>query len=377
MLNGVEKMKKYEIYVIEAIMFISIIIFNIIYKSNLLLNLSITVITIYLIGRYGVMKDNNYLKGTVIKITISSLLIFFMTTFLLGLLLGFQKSVFSLNLSYLIKVVLVNALLIIMEELTRYIICRNTPHKKLPIIIYTFILVILDIIMEIKGYNLNDRETFFIFSTTIVVPILTRHIICSYLTYKVSYVPSLIYNLTISLYMYLLPIVPNLGNYLYSVANLGLPYAIYFFVSKLSNYKDKGNTYNKLVIRRLVYVPVIVCLLILVILVSDLFSHTLIAIGSNSMVPKYERGDAVIYSKTDVGDIKIGEIIAFKKENKIITHRIINIKKEDKKILFYTKGDANNTPDSFVVESNEVLGVVKLSIKYIGYPTIWLNDTYS
>ena len=82
-------------------------------------------------------------------------------------------------------------------------------------------------------------------------------------------------------------------------------------------------------------------------------------------------------NSTDIKKLQVGEIIAFKKEGKIITHRIINIQKLDSTYVIQTKGDANNAPDSFQVKEDEVLGVVKYSIKYLGYPTIWFNDLYT
>jgi len=270
-----------------------------------------------------------------------------------------------------------DALIIISEEILRYIIARNTQHKKLPLIIYTIILVILNIIMEIKGYSFRDNELIFIFITTTVIPAISLQAICSYLTYKVSYVPSLILNLVISLFQYVFPIVPNLGYYLYSATSVALPYIIYYTVSRLLNYKEKVEIHQSKMVKNLIYAPVFVFLIVLVLLVSGIFSHKLIAIGSNSMSPIYERGDAVIYKKMEAKDLKVGEIIAFKKSGRIVTHRIVKINKINNNYLIITKGDANNAPDSWEVKDSEVLGVVNYSIKYIGYPTLWFNDLYT
>ena len=220
-------MKKLEIYIIEMLLFISIIMFNIVYKSVLFQSLSIIMLTIYSIVRFGIMKDNNYVKSTVIKMVISCILVYLTTTYLLGLILGFNKTPLAFSIDYFVKVISFDAIVIVSEEILRYIIARNTQHKKLPLIIYTVILIILNIIVEINGYNLRDKELLFIFITTVVVPAISMQAICSYLTYKVSYIPSLILNLVISLYQYVFPIVPKLGYYLYSVTNVALPYIIY------------------------------------------------------------------------------------------------------------------------------------------------------
>ena len=370
-------MKKLEIYILEGLLFISIIIFNILYKNYYLLNISIVAIGIYFIARFGIMKDNNYLKVSTTKIVISCILSYLITIYIIGLLTSFHKTPFSFNIQYLFNSIFIETIAIIFEEIMRYIICRNTQHKKLPIAIYTIILIVLNIIIEINGYDLKDNEVLFIFITTIVIPVICKEAACSYLTYKVSYVPSMIYKLTTSLYGLVLPIIPNIGNYLYASTNIALPYSIYFFVSKALHYKEKAETYQKKVSQRLLYLPVFACLIVLVVLISGVFTNTLISIGSNSMKPAYERGDAVIYQKTKIENIRIGEVIAFKRDGRIITHRVINIQKTDTLSTFKTKGDANNAPDAYTVDEKDVLGVVKYSIKYIGYPTLWFNDLFT
>ncbi len=370
-------MKKYEIYIIEILMFISIIMFNIIFEVKVLQDVFFVLLALYMIIRFGFMKDNNYLKRTVSKMVVSCILIYSITIYLLGLLLGFNKTPFSLSFDYFLKVLLLESVVIVAREIIRYIIARNTQHKRMPLVIYTILLIILSVIVEINGYNLRDNEQAFVFITTVVLPSISMQALCSYLTYKVSYVPALICVLFMSLYQYVLPIIPNLGNYLYSLLSTSLPYLIYYIVSKLISYKDKVEIYRDKIIRRLILFPVLIVTIVLAMLVSGLFSHTMVAIGSNSMVPIYEKGDAVIYKKIDPRKLQAGEIIAFEKSNRIITHRIVKIIKTKDSFKITTKGDANNAPDVWTVGEEEVLGVVKYRIKYVGYPTLWFNDIYS
>ena len=94
------------------------------------------------------------------------------------------------------------------------------------------------------------------------------------------------------------------------------------------------------------------------------------------MEPVYSRGDAVIYSKADASEVVKDDILVFVKNGVVVTHRIIKISGSGKEILIQTKGDANNTPDSFTVNSGDVLGIVKYKVKYIGFPTIWINELF-
>ena len=123
-------------------------------------------------------------------------------------------------------------------------------------------------------------------------------------------------------------------------------------------------------------IPIIIVLLTIIILVSGIFGYKMIAIGSNSMTPVYEKGDAIIYEKVDTNDIEEGDIIVFEKNKILVSHRVIKIKEDFTKRYFYTKGDANNTPDNDYTNEEDVRGVVKRVVKYIGYPTVWINEMF-
>ena len=66
--------------------------------------------------------------------------------------------------------------------------------------------------------------------------------------------------------------------------------------------------------------------------------------------------------------------MAFNKGHQIITHRILSITKSGNgQYDIITKGDNNNTADGYVVQKDDVLGEVKYTVKYVGYPTLWIN----
>ena len=102
-------MKKIEIYMLEIIFFISIIVFNFVYKNSLLMNLSIIVLGIWFIIKYGFMKDNNYIKSSINKIAISCLLSFFVTTYILGLVLGYNRTIYNLDFNFLFNILFLSS----------------------------------------------------------------------------------------------------------------------------------------------------------------------------------------------------------------------------------------------------------------------------
>lgn len=367
-------MKNIKLYLIELILFISIIVFNLLYKNDILLGVSIILISLVSYLLFGIYKKNNLVKGSIIRIVIASFLSFLIITYSVGLFTGFSNTVASFNSNYILRIIVLNFLVVCATEVLRYIIIKKSINSMIPLIVFAIIISLLNIITEINGYDLSDRETVFIFVCVVILPVISVELLCSYLSYKVSYVPSIVFKSLIVLYELVLPIIPNLGDYIYSVANILLTYIIYYFSSKSIAYAEKSDRYSRKVSNKIIYFPIIFVLVILVILVSGILKYKLIAVGSGSMSPVYERGDAVIYEKIDPDELKIGDIIAFSKERLVITHRIVEIRQSNG--TFKTKGDANNSVDLYEVKPSEVLGKVEFKIRYIGYPTLWINDFF-
>ena len=369
-------MKKYFVYILELLLFVSAIIFSIFYKNDFLLKISIIVITIVYLLEYGFHKDNSYLKPLVTRIVISCLLSFLIIIYSIGLFTGFNNTVLKFNFNYLFSVVFLGLVTTILLELMRYVICKNSTVSKKPIVLFTIIMMVLNIITEINGYNLSETEGIFVFISVVVLPVISRELLCSYLAYKVSYLPALIFKLVITLYEFVMPIIPDLGYYLYASFNIFLVFFIYFISSKSIDYAEKAKVYVNKSTRRVIYIPILVFLLLIVLLISGLLKYKIIAIGSDSMVPAYGRGDAVIYVKADAEDVKKDDIVVFVKEGIIVTHRAVGVTKNGNEILIRTKGDANNAPDNFTLKGSDVLGIVEYRVKYIGYPTVWINELF-
>ncbi len=95
------------------------------------------------------------------------------------------------------------------------------------------------------------------------------------------------------------------------------------------------------------------------------------------MHPTYNRGDIIIIEKLteqELNNLSLNTIIVYKQNNNYIAHRIVKINKTNNKISYITKGDANNTTDTIEVLPHNILGIYKFHLKYLGYPSIYLND---
>ena len=95
---------------------------------------------------------------------------------------------------------------------------------------------------------------------------------------------------------------------------------------------------------------------------ANIFGYTFFEVATGSMADTIQIGDAVVVELTK--DVKENDIIVYKEDDDFITHRLIEINENGD---FVTKGDANNTEDKPISES-QVLGKVIYIIPKLG---IW------
>lgn len=108
-----------------------------------------------------------------------------------------------------------------------------------------------------------------------------------------------------------------------------------------------------------------------------IFGIEIYAVLSGSMEPTYKVGSLIYVVNVDTDELKVKDAITFKIGNDTIaTHRIIDIKEENGKKTFQTKGDANDKPDERLVEENEIIGKPIFTIPLLGYISKYMQTQY-
>ena len=111
------------------------------------------------------------------------------------------------------------------------------------------------------------------------------------------------------------------------------------------------------------------------------FKYRMFTVVSGSMKPVYDIGDVLISKEVDPSKIKRGDVISYEGKvgefkDKVITHEVIEIEKDDEtgKYVFHTKGKTNAIEDPIVSE-DQVYGVVlyKVLLLSIIYRIIGTN----
>ena len=99
---------------------------------------------------------------------------------------------------------------------------------------------------------------------------------------------------------------------------------------------------------KIIYILVIIYLLIFV---PTIWGQKPLVVISGSMEPTLNVGGILYYHDKDYQDYEVGDILVYKLEDHIISHRIDDVTENG----IITKGDANNTYDNLIVSKNQIL----------------------
>ena len=313
-----------------------------------------------------------------LKTVLICLLIFFMLSYLAGLFIGFNRTIYSFGLTNLSNNIAPTIVLIFLTEILRYQFIKKSNKNKIVVILSAIIFTGIDICIANTYYNLAVQNQLYEFVGLIIMCGITKNILMTVMALRYDYVVPITYRLVMDLYEFLIPIIPGFGPYVKSVIMIVYPIILTFLMYKGDKIfvKEKPEQKTK---HNVAFIIVTVILLILVALNSGFFKYQTLVVGSNSMKPYISRGDVVLVDKIyteEHKNLKKGDILAFKQHSKIIVHRIYKIIQRGDNVYFVTKGDNNNQADQGIIEPGDVVGKVLLKVKKIGLPSIWLNDLF-
>ena len=303
----------------------------------------------------GYRKDKmTILTRNILKVVVFHLLLIFVVMYGVGFFVGFLRNAYSRTL---------------------FSMFENLIGPFL-IIIFTIALIVFECFTGIRSIDFNDWSSVFRTTATIILPVIVKNTTLTYICYHVGYKLPILYRVVMDLYIFVVPVIPDLGEYVNSMISISLPLMIYISSFGMVDYhtgKEEPviNSSNF----DMLDIPITIVLVIVVSLISGLFPHYMIGVGSESMSPALNKGDAVILKKVkDYNTLQKDDIIAYKKGKLVIVHRIVDIEKKNGKTFFITKGDANGGNDPNRVKSSQVKGIVVVRVPYIAYPTIMLNE---
>ena len=364
--------------VMIAILLLNSFVVNILsnYSLVLFLFLSLCLFKIF----FDFEKDKHRNTKDLILYLIIYLLIIFIIYYIIGIFTGYVRMPSYYNLYGLWNFIIPITLKILLSEFFRYQLLRKSEGNFKLIILTTLLFILVDVTNAIYYADFSSGYSIIVFIGLTLLPSICRNIFATYTSSQTGYKPALILVLCLELYRYLLPIIPDFNEYFQSMFSLIILTLItLIFVRTIKTNlgpEEEVDSKQSKKIFTIAYIIEAIFALVLIYFVSGYFKYYAIAIASNSMYPTFERGSVAIIKKIDedYNSLEVGDIIAYHYENRIIAHRIEKIAEIDGNKYFYTKGDANEDIDNYVVRQNMIMGTIDTYIPFIGYPTVWINE---
>jgi len=206
---------------------------------------------------------------------------------------------------------------------------------------------------------------------------ISSNLLYNYIAKRYGVKPNIIYRLLTVLYVYIIPVSPDIYIFFLSFYRMVFPFLIYYL---LESFYGEDEEIVEIKENKLVKIASSILFVLLVVyigLISCLFRYGALVIGSGSMTGTINKGDVIIFSKDiDIDDVEKGDIIVFTKNDIKVVHRVIDKKQKNGEYRLYTKGDSNLQEDEGYVTEKELYGRVVNRIEDIGLPTIWLHEMF-
>ena len=105
-------------------------------------------------------------------------------------------------------------------------------------------------------------------------------------------------------------------------------------------------------------------------LLAPRFGWQLSSIRGGSMEPTLGDGSMAVVQPVETDAIAAGDIVEYASPSapsETVIHRVVEVVEEGGLLQFRTQGDANNSPDPYLVAPQSIRGRVMLCIPYLGY----------
>lgn len=370
---------------------IAIIILMLIYGllANLKLVFNINAIYLYIINplfwitlavflkiAIGKSYQKSKIKKEVIQYILIAVIIYILTYMISGLFITFGNNPYFTTVKGFLINLWMFGTVIISKEYIRYRLINNVYEndKKEIAILVSLIYIIIEI--ELNKY-INTKITLLFALKDIcqnLIPLIAKNVLYSYISMKSDWKLASIYELFTKLYLWLSPILPNAPWIMVAIIETTIPTILFFYIryanSKNSEIKSRQEIEN---VNPKNSIPLVVLVILVIWFTIGVFPVKPIAVASGSMEKELYVGDVVIVKKCNANDIVNGDIIQYQMKGYTVIHRVIEKKQKNGEYYFTTKGDNNPSEDKESVKEDQVLGKVIFKVKYLGYPSIWLN----
>ena len=381
------KKDKIKLYFLEIIFLI--ILFIALFVSNKISRIVLAIIILL----FGIIVKLLFKKKKIIRTTSKEVmylmmgfgLLYVILFYLLGFIyFNFNQHRVLFSFETIINFIIPYIVIIVSSEVIRFTLLsqngkiriRNTNYdysKGLTIII----MVLIDLIIYTGVYDLTRLEDLLAAIGFISFASISCNLFYNYYTKRFGIMGIIFYRMITILYVYIIPVVPDVYIYIRSFLRMLYPYLMFLVLDNTFGKRNFVVPYYERRKNAFFVTGLIILMAILTMLISCQFRYGVLVIGSESMTGAINRGDVSFYEAYHGQEIHVGDIVIFKYENIEIVHRVVEAKSVNGEIRYYTKGDVNKLNDPEYRTEKDLVGVSLFKIKYVGMPTLWLHSLFN
>lgn len=372
------KKDKLNIYLLEVVL---IAVFLIALFSNRLFSNKIIISMFLLIYAIIVKLKINRSRTISIQkkeITLAMLIfaIFYVGFYyIIGYYTGYYYAIYKFSINVIFRYIIPVTLIIISTEVIRNEFFSDKSRMSRILTLITTVLI--DVVTYTNIYRITNLDKLLTALGYVLFASISCNLLFNYINNRYGMKPNIIYRLITILYLYIIPITPDVFIYFQTFCRIIYPIFIYIFIDNYYGEKKKILSLKSRKIGTILTTLVTVVMVSIIMLISCKFKYGVLVVGSGSMSGAIEIGDAVVYNSHEkIKDIDIGDVIVYSKDSRYIIHRVVDKENINGEYRLYTKGDNNIQADAGYVTEDKLVGNVNIKVRKIGLPTVWLNQMF-
>lgn len=380
------KKDKLKLYFIELLLF-SCFLITIIVSNKMTYTTSAIILTVSMLIVKSLLKKKNtksLYQKQVFYLMFGFAIIYLALFFFIGILKNdFLHQPVTFEFKTLYRFIIPISISIITSEIMRSILLSQEGTIRIKNFqgdiskVLTFVnMVLIDVLIYIGVYDLTSYEQFSAALGIVIFASISCNLFYNYTSKRYGMFGIIVYRMITILYTYIIPITPNIHIYLKSFFRMVYPYFLYLILEKTFSKTDFVVSYTTRRRNFIEITAIVITMTFITMLVSCEFKYGLLVVGSKSMTGTINMGDAIIFEQYKKQPIRNGQIIIFKSDGLQYVHRVIDIKDINGEIRYYTKGDANEKEDKGYITKKDIVGLTKLRIVGIGWPSLWFRDLF-
>ena len=195
-----------KLYIVEFIMLLAIILNNFVLNNDGKIIMFLALMFGSLLYLVGFEKDKHLNKTDIIQIIVIYSVTYLVITYIIGFFIGYLKNAYNLDFMSIIKNISPVVIIMLLEELIRYIILSKAGRNYKIIILSFIIFALMDILFNTSGYDFNSFSSGLKFVSLVILPSISKNILFTYISYRMGYKPVLVYRIILVKHIYLFQI---------------------------------------------------------------------------------------------------------------------------------------------------------------------------